>query len=93
MAEERVVLAGVSAMAAVAGQTHKHLGTVTVTASRKRPVRASLLIAFSGGDVTRDRTTTTPLRACSPKKAYPSECSWPNGQTAASSASYSRRNR
>ena len=37
-------------MAAVAGQTHKHLGTVIATASRNRPVRVSLLIVPGEGD-------------------------------------------
>jgi hypothetical protein len=37
--EERAVLAGVSATAAVAGQTHIHSGTVSLAASRGRPLR------------------------------------------------------
>ena len=41
MAEERVVLAGVSDRAAVAGQTHKHIVNVCLTPSRNRPVSAS----------------------------------------------------
>jgi hypothetical protein len=56
-------------MAAVAGQTHKHHGTVTVTASRNRPVRVSLLIASSAVDVTPDRTTITQCRALLTEKA------------------------
>jgi hypothetical protein len=38
MAEERVVLAGVSDRAAVAGQTQKHIVKVCLKASRNRPV-------------------------------------------------------
>lgn len=41
MAEERVILAGVSDRAAVAGQTHKHIVNVGLKASRNRPVSAS----------------------------------------------------
>ena len=41
VAEERIILAGVSDRAAVAGQTHKHPANVSVTASRNRPVGPS----------------------------------------------------
>ena len=61
MAEERVVLAGVSDRAAVAGQTHKHVGTVPLTASRNRPVRASLPVTVRrDGDVPPNRNTPLP---------------------------------
>ena len=44
MAEGRVILAGVSDRAAVAGRTHKHPAKVPLTASRSRPVRAWLCV-------------------------------------------------
>ena len=41
LAEERVILAGVSDRAAVAGRTHKHPAKVPLRPSRNRPVSAS----------------------------------------------------
>src|SRR5215469_18298004 len=50
MAEERVVLAGVSDRAAVAGQTHKHIVNLRLKASRNRPVSASRQCVCQQGD-------------------------------------------
>src|SRR5437762_1370501 len=48
VAEERVILAGVSAMAAVAGQTQIHTGTLCLAASRGRPVCSSRSVVLAG---------------------------------------------